>query len=96
MILRGVKAWVHFSRVRTKNAYASRMWICGFRNNHMTSNTCFGRVLAYFCLVAPCSKWLSYTDSEIVETMLGDCSINRRLTNTKRMTNDAADFWKPP
>ena len=28
--------------------------------------------------------------------MLGDCSINRRRTNTERMTNDAADFWKPP
>ena len=34
--------------------------------------------------------------AKLSKPMLGDCSINRRLTNTKRMTNDAADFWKLP
>ena len=33
--------------------------------------------------------------AKVSKPMLGDCSINRRLTNTERMTNDAADFWKP-
>ena len=33
---------------------------------------------------------------KLSKPMLGNCSINRRLTNTKRMINDAADFWKPP
>ena len=33
---------------------------------------------------------------KLLKCMLGDCSINRRWTNTERMTNDAADFWKPP
>ena len=27
---------------------------------------------------------------------LGDCSINRMLTNIERMTNNVADFWKLP
>ena len=34
--------------------------------------------------------------AKLSKPMLGDCSINRRLTNTKRMTNGTADFWKPP
>ena len=33
---------------------------------------------------------------KLSKPMLGDSCINRKLTNTKRMTNDAADFWKPP
>ena len=49
-LLRGVKAWVRFFRARTEIAYARRLRFCGFRNNHMTSNTSFGCVLAYFCL----------------------------------------------
>ena len=55
-MLRGVKAWVRFFRARTEIAYARRLRFCGFRNNHMTSNTSFGRVLAYFCLVAPLQR----------------------------------------
>ena len=34
--------------------------------------------------------------AKLSKPLLGDCSINRRLTNTEQMTNDAADFWKPP
>ena len=64
--LRGVKAWVRFFRARTEIVYARRLRFCGFHNNHMTSNTSFGRVLAGYLLL--CSEWLSYTDSEIVET----------------------------
>ena len=39
VVLRGVKDWVRFFRARTEIAY-------GFRNNHMTSNTSVGSVLA--------------------------------------------------
>ena len=34
--------------------------------------------------------------AKLSKPMLGDYSINRRRTNTEQMTNDAADFWKPP
>ena len=34
--------------------------------------------------------------AKLLKRMLGDCSINRKVTNIQRMTNDAADFWKPP
>ena len=30
--------------------------------------------------------------AKLSKPMLGDCSINRSLTCTKQMTNDAADF----
>ena len=55
-ILRGVKAWVHFSHARTEIAYARHMWFCSFRNNHMTSNTSVDRVFAYFCVVSPLQR----------------------------------------
>ena len=35
-LLRGVKAWLRFSRARTEIVYAHRVWFCGFRNNDMT------------------------------------------------------------
>ena len=34
--------------------------------------------------------------AKLSKPMLGDCSINRRLTNTEQTTNDASDYWKPP
>ena len=34
--------------------------------------------------------------AKLSKPMLSDCSINRKRTNTERMINDAADFWKPP
>ena len=34
--------------------------------------------------------------TKLLKPMLGNCSTNRRVTNIQRMTNDPADFWKPP
>ena len=58
--------------------------------------TVFGHVLVVVSAsLLPCS--FAATGEVIMRVklskpMLGDCSINRRLTNTERMTNDAADF----
>ena len=85
--------------MRTEIACARRMWFCGLRNNHMTSMTCFGHDLDFIsasllrCFIAATSEVIM--TAELSKPMLGDCSINRMLTNTERMTNDA-DFWKPP
>ena len=62
--------------------------------------TSFGHVLAVIsasllhCFFAVSTE--AIMTAKLLKPMLGDCSINRRLTNTKRMTNDAADSWKPP
>ena len=62
--------------------------------------TSFGHVLAVIsvsllrCSFAATGE--AIMTAKLSKPMLGDCSINRRLTNTERMINDAADFWKPP
>ena len=74
--------------------------VCGLRNNHMTEMTRFSHVLAVVsasllrCSFAATGE--AIMRAKLSKPMLGDCSINRRLTNTERITNDAADFWKPP
>ena len=62
--------------------------------------TSFGHVLAV--ISAPLLRCSFAATGEAImiaklsKPMLGDCRINRRLTSTERMTNDAADFWKLP
>ena len=34
--------------------------------------------------------------AKLSKPLLGDHNINRRVTNTERMTNDAVHFWKRP
>ena len=61
--------------------------------------TRFGHVLAvvsaslFRCSFAATGE--AIMRAKLSKPMLGDGSINRRRTNTERMTNDAADFWKP-
>ena len=54
--LMGIKAWVRSSHACTEIACTRCMQFSGFCNNHMTSNTSFGRDLAYFCLVTPLQR----------------------------------------
>ena len=35
-LLRGLKAWVRFSRAHTDIPWARPVWFCGMRNYHMT------------------------------------------------------------
>ena len=62
--------------------------------------TSFGHVLAVVSAsLLRCSFAVTgeaITRAKLLKSMLGDCSINRSLTNTERMTNVAADFWKQP
>ena len=62
--------------------------------------TSFGHVLAVISASLLCCSFAVTAEAimrvKLSKPMLGDCSINRRLTSTKRMTNDAADFWKLP
>ena len=55
--------------------------------------TTFSYVLAilyYFC----CSfSFEALLTVKMSKSVLGDCSINRRVTNTEHMMNDVADFW---
>ena len=51
-------------RLRTHAAYGFAVSVIITRN-HMTSNTSFGRVLAYFSLVAPLQRM---ANSEMIET----------------------------
>ena len=59
--------------------------------------TSFGHflVVIYVSLLC-CSFAVTGEAIMTVKPLLGDRSINRRVTNTERMTNDAADFWKWP
>ena len=62
--------------------------------------TSFGHVLAVIsasllrCSFAATGE--AIMTAKLSKPMLGECNINRRLTSTEQMTNDAADFWKPP
>ena len=79
--LRGLKVWVRFSRrgTPTEIACARRMCFYGLRNNHMTSMTSFGRVLAVIsasllrCSFAATGKVIM--TAKMSKPMLGDCSI---------------------
>ena len=66
----------------------------------MTSMTSFGCVLDVISASLLCCSFAATGEvimtAKLSKPMLGDCSINRRLINTERMTNDAADFWKLP
>ena len=59
--------------------------------------TSFGHLLVVVCVSLLCCSFAA-TGEVIPKVKLpkltsGDCGINRQLTNTERMTNDAADFW---
>ena len=56
--------------------------------------TSFGQLFLLRCSFSATGE--AIMTAKFSKPMLGDCSINRRLTNTERMTNAAADFWKPP
>ena len=63
--------------------------------------TSFGHVLAVIsasllrCSFAATGE--AILTANLSKPMIDDnSSISRRLTNTERTTNDAADFWKPP
>ena len=61
--------------------------------------TRFCRVLAVSASLLRCSFAATGEATmrvKLSKPMLGDCSMNRRRTNTERITNDAAEFWKPP
>ena len=72
------------------------MWFCGLHNNHMTYMTSFDHVLAVISASLLCCSFAVTGEAimtvKLLKPMLGDCSINRRLINTERMTNDAANF----
>ena len=61
--------------------------------------TGFGHVLVVVSASLPRCSFAATGEvimgAKLSKPMLGDCHMNRRLMNTKRMTNDAADFWKP-
>ena len=101
ILLRVLKALVRFSCARTEIACARRMWFCGLCNNHMTSMTSFGRVLAVTSASLLCCSFAATGEvimtAKMLKPMLGNCSVTwQKADNTERMTNDAADFWKLP
>ena len=75
--LRGLKAWVRFFKAEI--ACARRMCFYGLRNNHMTSMTSFGRVLAVISAsLLRCSFAATgevRMTAKMSKPMLGDCSI---------------------
>ena len=65
------------------------MWFCGLHNSDMTS---CGHILAVVsalllrCSFAATSKVIM--TAKLLKPMLGDCSINRRLTDTMLLTSE--------
>ena len=88
LLLRGLEAWLHFLLVHTNIAYACYMWFCTSHYNHMTWMTSFGHVLAfvsYFLLLCSfAATGEAILTANVSKAMLGDFSVNRRLTNTEQ------------